>query len=301
MRVHHLNCGSLCPCGGFLFDGRSRGLFAHIVTHCLLIESGEDLVLVDTGYGVRDMNGRGARLSGLWRALLNIQFREEDTALRQIERLGFAARDVRHVVLTHLDFDHAGGLEDFPHARVHVLQDELTDAQARPGFVERRRYRIEQWRQIRSWQTYVPQGEPWFGFKAVRALEGLPPEVLMVPLAGHTAGHAGVAVRTGGAWLLHAGDAYLHRSQMDMPPKCPGGLAMYEALMDTSVSDRAQNQVRLRELRRERGDVRIFCSHDAAEFEALSRINADTASFSTRARGGAGRDRPRLEPKHTNV
>lgn len=28
-------------------------------------------------------------------------------ALRQIEAPGFSARDVRHIVLTHLDFDHA--------------------------------------------------------------------------------------------------------------------------------------------------------------------------------------------------
>jgi glyoxylase-like metal-dependent hydrolase (beta-lactamase superfamily II) len=36
----------------------------------------------------------------------------------QVQRLGFDPRDVRHIVLTHLDFDHAGGLDDFPHATV---------------------------------------------------------------------------------------------------------------------------------------------------------------------------------------
>jgi glyoxylase-like metal-dependent hydrolase (beta-lactamase superfamily II) len=33
-------------------------------------------------------------------------------------------KDVRHIVLTHLDFDPAGGLGDFPHATVHMLADE---------------------------------------------------------------------------------------------------------------------------------------------------------------------------------
>ena len=32
------------------------------------------------------------------------------------------------------------------------------------------------------------------GFDGVRQLEGLPPEILMVPMPGHTWGHAGVAV-----------------------------------------------------------------------------------------------------------
>jgi glyoxylase-like metal-dependent hydrolase (beta-lactamase superfamily II) len=30
------------------------------------------------------------------------------TAIRQLEQLGFDPRDVEHIVLSHLDFDHAG-------------------------------------------------------------------------------------------------------------------------------------------------------------------------------------------------
>jgi hypothetical protein len=26
MRIHHLNCGTDCPVGGALFDGRSKGV-----------------------------------------------------------------------------------------------------------------------------------------------------------------------------------------------------------------------------------------------------------------------------------
>ena len=56
MRIHHLNRGSHCPVGGALFDGRSRSLFANIVTHCLLIETDSSgLVLVDTGYGLQNV------------------------------------------------------------------------------------------------------------------------------------------------------------------------------------------------------------------------------------------------------
>ncbi len=32
--------------------------------------------------------------------------------------------------------------------------------------------------------------------------------------AGHTLGHAGVAIDTPQGWLLHAGDAYLHRDEL---------------------------------------------------------------------------------------
>ena len=53
----------------------------------------------------------------------------------------------------------------------------------------------KQWDDVRHWRTYRSGGERWFGFEAVRDLDGLPPEILMIPLPGHTGGHAGVAIR----------------------------------------------------------------------------------------------------------
>ncbi|MFP3577877.1 hypothetical protein SB752_32900, partial [Brevibacillus sp. SIMBA_040] len=56
MRVHHLNCGCMCPLGRALFDGYSRGLTASVVCHCVLIETGTNgLILVDTGFGQQDV------------------------------------------------------------------------------------------------------------------------------------------------------------------------------------------------------------------------------------------------------
>ena len=51
MKIHHLNCGCMCPLGGAFYDGFSKGLKAHLVCHCLLIETDRDgLVLVDLCY-----------------------------------------------------------------------------------------------------------------------------------------------------------------------------------------------------------------------------------------------------------
>jgi glyoxylase-like metal-dependent hydrolase (beta-lactamase superfamily II) len=44
----------------------------------------------------------------------------EETAVKRVERLGYAAEDVKHVALTRLHFDHAGGLPDSPQAKVHT-------------------------------------------------------------------------------------------------------------------------------------------------------------------------------------
>ena len=270
MRIHHLNCGTDCPVGGRLFDGRSKGLLGAVCCAVQLIETNDGLVLVDTGYGVEDVRRPHPRLSRAFHALLNIRFRLEETALHQVRALGFSARDVRHIVLTHLDFDHAGGIEDFPEARVHVLAREKEAAERdRRGFIARRRYRPVQFDEVRDWRTYAAGGEPWFGFDAVRRLEGLPPEILLVPLPGHTWGHAGVAIDTGAGWILNAGDAYFFREEMDVDrPRCSPGFAAYQALMEVDRGRRLQNQTRLRELKREQGSrVRIFCSHDVVELD----------------------------------
>ncbi len=278
MRIHHLNCGCMCPVGGRLWDGASRGVTAHLVCHCLLVETAQGLVLVDTGFGIRDVERPYERLSPLFIHANRIQFDRRYTALHQVERRGFSSRDVRHIILTHLDFDHAGGLEDFPNATVHVLQAEAAAARSRQGFIARRRYRPEQWDQVRRWQFYHGGGEDWFGFEAVRDLKGLPPEILVVPLPGHTTGHAGVAVQTPDGWLFNAGDAYFHRHEMDPEPRCTPMLAAYQAVMEVDRPARLRNQARLRDLATSRAGVRIFYSHDPIELEALSRMSAGAPS-----------------------
>ena len=275
MRIHHLNCGTDCPLGGALFDGRSKGPLGHLVCHCWLIETNAGLVLVDTGYGLRDIDhphrGPQPRITKAMRTMLNIRLREEETAVRQIEALGFRPADVRHIVLTHLDFDHAGGLEDFPGATVHVMDAEFSAATGpRNGFVPRNCYRPSQFDEVRAWKRYSGQGESWMGFPAVRELEGLPPEVLLVPLPGHTWGHAGVAIDTGSGWMLHAGDAYFYRKEVRQAKRqCTPGLRGYQNMMEVDRAARLSNQARLRKLSLERaGEVRMVCAHDVVELEA---------------------------------
>jgi glyoxylase-like metal-dependent hydrolase (beta-lactamase superfamily II) len=272
MKIHHLNCGCMCPLGGALFDGFSRGAIAHLVCHCLLIETEQGLVLVDTGFGLRDVRSPRSRLSPFFIALNNIQFERKYTAIDQLEQRGFSAHDVRHIILTHLDFDHAGGLEDFPNAIVHVMQSEMDAVKDRQGFIDSRRYRSEQWNEVKHWKFYETGREDWFGFEAVRNLEGLPPEILLIPLAGHTRGHAGVAIYTPEGWLLHAGDAYFYRHEMDANNRhCTPGLQFYQWMMEVDRTTRLFNQDRLYELSRDRNkDVRLFCSHDAIEFKAFT-------------------------------
>lgn len=287
MRIHHLNCGTCCPAGGRLFDGRSDAAQGVLVCHCLLIETDRGLVLIDTGFGAKDVDHPSLRLSPFFLGLNIPQLRAAETAVAQVRALGFDPADVRHIVVTHLDFDHAGGLEDFPNATVHVTarEREVADQGNGGAFVGTRRYRPQQWNEVENWQLYpLGGGEPWFGFDSVRDLKGLPPEILLVPLAGHTWGHSGVAVQEdGGKWLFYASDAYFYRGEIGSEDyECPPGLRGYQRLMNVDAAARLANQRRVRELSLTHGDeVRIFCAHDVVEFELLSGRRYDAPASRT--------------------
>jgi glyoxylase-like metal-dependent hydrolase (beta-lactamase superfamily II) len=282
MKVHHLNCVSACPLGGRLMDGRSASVFerGQLCCHCLLVESNDGLVLVDTGYGLRDVASPRSRLSGFFLALMSPDFRAEMTAARQVEALGFALADVRHIVLTHLDFDHAGGLDDFPAARIHLLSRERESASRRTTWLDRQRYRPQQWSSQGRWTLHGGGGDRWYGFDGVCSGRGLPEGVALVPLHGHTLGHAGVAVRRDGSWLLQAGDAYFYHREMDRErPWCTPGLRLYQTMMEKDRAARLHNQARLRTLCTDHPEVCVCCAHDPREFEHLAgRAMADTAT-----------------------
>jgi glyoxylase-like metal-dependent hydrolase (beta-lactamase superfamily II) len=243
----------------------------------LLVELGNRLVLVDTGLGLHDVRYPRPRLSRLFLDVLyRPRLREADTAVRQLEQLGYRPEDVTDIVLTHLDCDHAGGLDDFPRARVHLLEAERKAAWAQKTFLDRQRFRPQQWSSSNRWITYEPEGETWYGFETVRELRGLPPEILLVPLAGHTLGHAGVAIRTSRSnWYLHCGDAYFHRGEMDpRRRRCTPGLRIHQWLMEVDRQQRLANQRRLRQLVKSHGDkVKVFCSHDIVELSTLKKIS----------------------------
>ena len=106
MRIHHLNCGSLKPYWPRL----------EAIVYCLLVETNQGLLLVDTGFGLQDYSHPTPTMR-LFTRLLRVPCDERETAVRQVVRLGYDAEDVRHIVMTHLHLDHAGGLRDLSISR----------------------------------------------------------------------------------------------------------------------------------------------------------------------------------------
>ena len=172
---------------------------------CALIETGQGLVLIDTGPGLDDYAHPHGILK-IFRVLFDVPFDVREAAVNQVQRLGYRPDDVRHIVLSHMHFDHCGGLPDFPHATVHVHRREYESFSSE---------RLWRWTDLAYVSRHLAQNPEvvlydspdgkWYDFDAIR----LPfePEMWLVPLFGHSRGHCGVAVKTGSGWFFNAADS----------------------------------------------------------------------------------------------
>lgn len=254
VKVHHLNCATLCPISG------------QMVCHCFLLETSKGLVLVDTGLGTKDIEQSSKRLDLSFRLFVRPALDIEETALYQIRKLGFKQEEVGHIILTHLHVDHAGGISDFPNAQIHTLRHEynlIYNAKRLPPG-----YSNAQFKHEIHWNIHDVYGEKWMGFNKVQAFNGSD-DILLIPLRGHTAGHCGIAVNAGTeGWWLHCGDAYFHRYTIKKGIRhTPWTIRTFQAIVEDDREKRLRNQLRLHQLYKNNKDsIKLVCSHDAFEY-----------------------------------
>src|SRR5207302_5356969 len=176
----------------------------------LLEHPAAGLVLVDTGFHRSIAEGpsreRARNLGAVGRLMARgMQMDPGQTVVAQLQKRGIAPADVGLIVMTHLHFDHASALCDFPSATVLVSRPEWDAARARNPFLH----------------GYVPaQIDPrlrYLTFECASApAEGPLPHALDVfgdgslTLAytpGHTLGHVSLIIRLAGREALLTGDA----------------------------------------------------------------------------------------------
>jgi glyoxylase-like metal-dependent hydrolase (beta-lactamase superfamily II) len=110
MKIHALNTGFFKLDGGAMFGVVPKAIWektnpADEFNMCtwamrsLLIEDGNQLILVDTGIGNKQSD----------KFFSHYFLHGEDSLNRNLQKLGFSKKDVTDVFLTHLHFDHCGG------------------------------------------------------------------------------------------------------------------------------------------------------------------------------------------------
>lgn len=263
MRVRHLNCASMVP--PFL-----PAAVSPLPCHVLLCEAEPGLVLVDSGFGLDDYTDK--KRLGPARLALKGQPQAELTARRQVEALGHRAEDVTDIVVTHLDLDHVGGISDFPHARIHTTAAEHAAAVTAPDWRDKQRYRTRQWAHGPQWVLHEGRGDAWrSGLTGHEVIPG----ITLVPMPGHSKGHAAVAVDAGERGLfVHAGDAAFDASVYGAtgadgaPLEEIGLLRGFEKVIGRDRVAIAENHRTLARLHAEDG-VTVVTAHDRRVLDPL--------------------------------
>lgn len=168
-----------------------------LACNCLLLEGrrlGGRRVIVETGHGSKyaeKEQGFFAIDPAAW-------------LLPELQRQQIDPATITDVVLTHLHFDHAGGVTTerdglivptFPAARVHVQNREFEDARANFGIMHNT-YREENFAALdaaRAWRLLEGAGE-------------ILPSVHALPTPGHTRGHHSIVIEGAAQTLVFAGD-----------------------------------------------------------------------------------------------
>lgn len=153
-----------------------------------VLRRGDEVILVDTGFDAAEGVARGRPV------------RQEPA--QALAPLGISPDDVTSVIVTHLHFDHAGGMHLFPNARLHLQAAEMAyatgpcmchDVMRDPFTVG---HVCEAVRRLYSGQVVFHEGD-------AEIAEG----VTVHRIGGHSRGLQVVRVRTRAGWMVLASDA----------------------------------------------------------------------------------------------
>ncbi|MGF7184132.1 glyoxylase-like metal-dependent hydrolase (beta-lactamase superfamily II) [Desulfitispora alkaliphila] len=160
----------------------------------ILVEASGKKILIDTGVGSGKLSEKQKRNFGC------LAEGEIEESLRE---LNLTVRDIDYVLLTHMHFDHAGGLtkpvaEDeyepvFPNAEIVVSEPEWAE-NTKPNMRSRNTYWKQNWEAARDQvSTFVKSRE-------------VVPEVKIIHTGGHSQGHSIIVIKSGEDMAIHMGD-----------------------------------------------------------------------------------------------
>lgn len=262
--------GSRMPQLWWVFLGRS---WVPVPLQCFLIDHRDGLVLFDTGIDPAIRSDKRYIKQAIGRFLLprifRLQVKETDRIDRVLSAAGVASSDIQKAVISHLHFDHVGGIALIPQADLLVSAREwaiLSESHPEYEWILREHIEIPsaKWRQI----SFEPTDDPLFeGFDGIHdvADDG---SMILLPTPGHTAGSMSMLIRQDG-WdpILLVGDLTYEAALLedDIVP----GTGDREALRASFA--------KVRRLKQCLPGLAVVASHDFSAEESVSRA---TRNFS---------------------
>lgn len=180
----------------------------------LVEHPGAGPILVDGGLHASVAHDPTESFGGALKHLVSFRMTADQAVPAQLRARGADPADVALVVMTHLHFDRASGVEQFPDATFEVDRREWETAQAE-GIAGG--YRPAQFDHPFAWRTLELDGDearPHRGFARTLDLLG-DGSVVLLSTPGHTVGHLSLLLRTAAGEVLLTGDAAYARRTID--------------------------------------------------------------------------------------
>ena len=259
--------GSRMPRLWWVFLSRS---WIPMPLNCFLIEHGDRLILFDTGIDPAIMTDKGYIKQAIGRFLLpwifRLHLRASDRIDHVLANVGVAASDIQTAIISHLHFDHVGGIAQIPQAELLVSEREwaiLSEPHPEHEWILREHIEIPsaKWRQISFEMTDDPLFE---GFGGIHDVAG-DGSMILLPTPGHTPGSLSMLIRQEG-WdpILLVGDLTYEASglEQDVVPGTGDRVTLLASF------------AKVRRLKERLPDLAIVASHDFAAAEAVARATS---------------------------
>lgn len=227
-----------------------------------LIRHGENTLLFDTGMGTQIDAQYQQDMPPWWRPFFKYEGPVRP-ARQQLQDAGMAPPGL--VVLSHSHWDHAGGVQDFPEARVAVAAAELA-AIRQPSGGPGGRWASQIAAAGIRWETLDFQARSHRGYARSLDLFG-DGSVVLVPMPGHTPGSVGLFLRvSSGREFFFVGDVAwtVAAIQAGAPKFWAAGL-----LVDGHAQQTLASVAQVRTLMKQRPELVVIPAHDSAVQDAL--------------------------------
>ena len=255
--------GSRAPPMWWVLTSRS---WIEIPINVFVIKHLKGLVLFDTGLDPAVTSAPdyvdSAILRFFMRRLFRFSIGPDDSAAKNLERLGLRAEDVTTVVISHLHFDHIGGIADIPQAELLVSRDEwqqLSEPHPERNYFFAQHIKLPRakWRPIDFTTTDDRLLAPFGGCYDVMG-DGT---LVLLPTPGHTVGSLSMLIRANKyPPLLLVGDLS-YDTELLMRDQLPG---IYADAPQLKAS-----YAKIRELKARLPNLVILGSHDPAAVDLL--------------------------------
>jgi len=204
LRMYAFRCGGELTAGSLIDPfGEERGETLFIPYFFYLLQGRAGRVLFDCGAHPDLASNPAARL-GKGAEMSDVRVEAGDDVASKLRTIGVEPESVDIVVLSHLHYDHCGGLAQLAGADIYVQADELSFASSPPSY-QRDAY-------VTADFVAVP-GSNWRLLRGEHDLLG-DGSLLIFPTPGHSAGHQSLFARLGERSVVLVGDAAYDPAKM---------------------------------------------------------------------------------------